>query len=144
MSELQYFNYKGYGEWAAENTGYAQAVRVGDVLHLSGQGGWKMDSGTPEFVFPIEKQIEQAFENVEAALKAAGGKGWSQVFRVTTYFTVDITPELNAFVARCFKRWMPDHQPLWTLLGVRQLGEKDMHVEVEVQAYAPLSPSSAN
>ncbi|WVF68533.1 hypothetical protein IAT40_003301 [Kwoniella sp. CBS 6097] len=144
MSDLQYSNYKGYGEWAAENTGYGQAVRVGDVLHLSGQGGWKMDSGRPEFVFPIEKQIEQAFVNVEAALKAAGGKGWPQVFKVTTYFTVDITTELNAIVARNFAKWMPDHKPLWTQLGVRQLGEKDMHVEIKVQAYAPSLPSPSS
>jgi hypothetical protein len=38
MSHLQYFSYPGFGEWAAENFHYNQAVRIGDLIKLSGQG----------------------------------------------------------------------------------------------------------
>lgn len=38
MSDLQYFNYKNYGDYALENFAYNQAVRVGDRIELSGQG----------------------------------------------------------------------------------------------------------
>ena len=40
MAHLQYFNYAGYGETAKENYHYSQAVRVGDSVHCSGQGGY--------------------------------------------------------------------------------------------------------
>jgi enamine deaminase RidA (YjgF/YER057c/UK114 family) len=30
---------------------------------------------------------------------------------------------------------MPDHQPLWTCVGVPRLGEGDMRVEIEVWAH---------
>jgi enamine deaminase RidA (YjgF/YER057c/UK114 family) len=36
-----------------------------------------------------------------------------------------------------FRRWMPDHQPLWTLLGVEKLGLPGMNIEIEVIAYDP-------
>lgn len=39
MSDLQYFNYKGYGtEKAEKQFRYSQAVRVGDTIQCSGQG----------------------------------------------------------------------------------------------------------
>lgn len=34
-----------------------------------------------------------------------------------------------------FRKYMPDHQPIWTEIGVKQLGAEDMHVEIEVAAY---------
>lgn len=34
-----------------------------------------------------------------------------------------------------FKEWMPDHMPIWTQIGVKQLGIPDMHVEIEVVAH---------
>lgn len=37
-------------------------------------------------------------------------------------------------MVRNFKKWMPDHQPLWTCVGVSRLGEDDMRVEIEVVA----------
>ena len=38
MAHLHYSNYAGYGETAKEKYYYSQAVRVGDVIHCSGQG----------------------------------------------------------------------------------------------------------
>ncbi|WVF68534.1 hypothetical protein IAT40_003302 [Kwoniella sp. CBS 6097] len=136
MSNLQYFTYKGLGEWAAEHLGYSQAVRVGDILYLSGQGGWNSDAEVPVFEADINKQIDQAFKNVERALLAAGGERWSQVFRVNSYH-VFLTPEATAAMIRNFKKYMPDHKPIWTEIGVAQLGADGMDVEIEVQAYAP-------
>jgi enamine deaminase RidA (YjgF/YER057c/UK114 family) len=37
-------------------------------------------------------------------------------------------------MVRNFKKWMPDHQPIWTTVGVTRLGEDDMRVEIEVVA----------
>lgn len=40
-------------------------------------------------------------------------------------------------VARNFKKWMPDHAPIWTCVGVERLGEERMMVEIEVVALDP-------
>lgn len=66
-------------------------------------------------------------------LRDAGGKGWSQVFRVTSYH-LPLNNEAMQAMIRNFKKWMPDHSPLWTCVGVTRLGRDDMRVEVEVVA----------
>lgn len=48
-----------------------------------------------------------------------------------------INDEALAAMVRNFKKHMPDHQPLWTCVGVTRLGEDDMRVEIEVVAHDP-------
>ncbi|KAJ4984907.1 l-psp endoribonuclease family [Stagonosporopsis vannaccii] len=134
MSHLQYYSYKGVGERNLNQYGYNQAVRIGDRIECAGQGGWNRETG--EFLLEINAQIDQAFENVDHNLKDAGGKGWSQVFRVNSYH-VPINNEALAAMTRNFKKWMPDHKPIWTCVGVTRLGEDDMRVEIEVVAHDP-------
>ncbi|KAL1596528.1 hypothetical protein SLS60_009175 [Paraconiothyrium brasiliense] len=134
MSHLQYSAYKGVGERNLERYGYQQAVRVGDRIECSGQGGW--DPQTGEIYREINKQIEQAFANVDLNLRDAGGKGWEQVFRVNSYHVPLNNEALEAMVAG-FKKWMPGHSPIWTCVGVQRLGEDDMRVEIEVVAHDP-------
>jgi hypothetical protein len=38
MSHLQYFDYKGFGERSRKDAHYSQAVQVGDIIEISGQG----------------------------------------------------------------------------------------------------------
>ncbi|KAJ4321877.1 hypothetical protein N0V94_002711 [Neodidymelliopsis sp. IMI 364377] len=134
MSDLQYYAYEGVGVRNRESFLYSQAVRLGDRIECAGQGGWdrKTGSSPPE----INAQIDQAFENVDHNLKDAGGKGWPQVFRVNSYH-VPIDDEALAAMKRNFKKWMPDHQPIWTCVGVTRLGAEDMRVEIEVVAFDP-------
>ncbi|KAK1142372.1 hypothetical protein N8T08_007924 [Aspergillus melleus] len=132
MSHLQYYQYPGYGETSQKNLHYSQAVRVGDRIELSGQGGW--DPETSKISTDLDTQVNQAFANVDLALTQAGGKGWSQVFRVNSYHLPLNDEALNAMV-RNFKKYMPGHQPLWTCVGVTRLGYDDMRVEIEVVAH---------
>lgn len=69
-------------------------------------------------------------------LNHAGGKGWEQVFRVNSYH-VPLNDEAMEAMIRNFKKYMPNHAPIWTVLGVSRLGEDDMRVEVEVVAHDP-------
>ncbi|KAI1408739.1 putative L-PSP endoribonuclease family protein [Hypoxylon sp. FL1857] len=131
MSDLQYYSYPGFGDWGRDAMHYSQVVRVGDNIIVSGQGGW--DRKTCEIKPDLKDEIDQAFENVDFALKHAGGKGWSQVYRIVTYHT-DIHASSERVVEN-FKRWLPDHMPTWNMIGVKQLGLDTMHIEVEVQAY---------
>ncbi|CAG5139614.1 uncharacterized protein ALTATR162_LOCUS526 [Alternaria atra] len=134
MSHLQYYAYPGKGESAKKNFKYSQAVRVGDRIECAGQGGW--DPQTKIIPEDINAQIDQAFENVELALKNAGGKGWSQVFRVNSYH-IPMDDEALGAMVRNFKKWVPDHEPVWTCVGVVKLGEDAMRVEIEVSAHDP-------
>ncbi|KAJ5665430.1 uncharacterized protein N7477_007878 [Penicillium maclennaniae] len=134
MSHLQYYSYEGLGQKQKRDFWYSQAVRIGDRIECAGQGGW--DPTTGVFHQDINAQIDQAFANVELNLKDAGGKGWEQVFRVNSYH-VPINDEALAAMVRNFKRYMPNHQPIWTCVGVPRLGEEDMKVEIEVVAHDP-------
>ncbi|KAK9238588.1 Endoribonuclease L-PSP/chorismate mutase-like protein [Lipomyces kononenkoae] len=131
MSHLNYYAYNGVGERNRAQFWYSQAVRVADRIECSGQGGWDPITGVinPE----INAQIDQAFANVDRALKDAGGKGWSQVYRVNSYH-LPLNNEAIAAVVRNFQKWTPEHHPIWTCVGVTRLGEDEMRVEIEVVA----------
>jgi enamine deaminase RidA (YjgF/YER057c/UK114 family) len=47
MPEIKFFTTPGYGETLLKNRHYSQAVRIGDRVEISGQGGWD-----DEFNFP--------------------------------------------------------------------------------------------
>ena len=81
----------------------------------------------------VLEEIDQAFENCDYNLKHAGGKGWSQVYRIVTYST-DIGAHHERVVEN-LRKWMPDHYAVWTELGVKQLGSDLMHFEIDVEAY---------
>lgn len=106
-------------------------------------GGWHPESGDAgNMPREINAQIDQAFKNVDLALKTAGGKGWSQVYRVNSYH-VPLNKEANDAMVRNFRKWCPNHQPLFTCVGVQRLGEDDMRVEIEVRAYDPEGAKAA-
>jgi len=54
---------------------FSEAVRVGDMLYLSGQIGIRPDGGLPE---GIDAQTQQMMANIGAALARAGA-GWGDV-----------------------------------------------------------------
>ena len=69
MNRPQFFSTPGYGDTQLAATHYGQAVRIGDRVETSGQGGWD-----DEWTFPgiLEDEIVQAFQNVERTLAEAG------------------------------------------------------------------------
>lgn len=77
--------------------------------------------------------MDQAFANCDSNLRHAGGKGFSQVYRVVTY-TTDMDAAHESIVKN-LRKWMPDHRPIWTELGVRKLGAEKMKFEIDVEAY---------
>jgi len=135
MSNLQYFNYAGWGDIAAKELHYSQAVKVGDRIELSGQGGWPT-SGDLNLPDSEEAQIENAFINIEAALKKAGApRGLGQVFRVTSYHC-PLGEQTTDLMVAAFRKYFPEHRPIWTEIGVTKLGLPTMKVEIEVVAIA--------
>ena len=80
---------------------YSQAVRLGDLVFVSGQ--IPIDWRTGGVVAGgIAEQTEQVIANLQAILEAAG-LGLGDVVK-TTVFLADLAdfPDLNAVYARCF------------------------------------------
>lgn len=86
----------------------------------------------PNFPTNIKDEIDQAFANVDMNLKHAGGKGWEQVYRLYSFHT-EISPEVSQIMAENLKKYCPQG-PIWTQIGVKQLGAPGMNVELEVVA----------
>ena len=95
-------------------------------------GGWNPDTGS-DYPGDIGAEIDQAFRNVDLAIRTAGGKGWSQVFRLVSYHVV-LDDDVFKAMIRNLKEWIPDHQPIWTCIGVAKLAYPEMNVEIEVVA----------
>lgn len=82
----------------------------------------------------INDEIDQAFENCDKALKAAGSKGWSDVIRINS-FHIPLSDEQQDAMVRNFKKWMPERHPTWTCIEVPRLGHPEMRVEIQVAAW---------
>ncbi|KUJ14424.1 endoribonuclease-like protein L-psp [Mollisia scopiformis] len=134
MSHLTYYNYEGYGQKAQKDFGYSQAVRVGDIIECSGQGGW--DRTTSQIPSDITAQIEQAFENCAETLRTAGAS-FKDVFAIKSYH-VGVSDDVVEIMVRCVKRFCGGHQPVWTLVGVASLAWEEMKVEIDVRAHVPV------
>lgn len=59
-----------------------------------------------------------------------------QVFRMTTYHVV-LNEEVYVRMKMNIDKWLPDHKPIWTCIGVAKLAFPEMNVEIEVAAYDP-------
>ena len=132
MSKPQYFVTPGYGERQLRLYHYSQAVKSGNRLETSGQGGWNDHWEFPE---SLTDEIAQAFRNVERTLATAGA-GWEHVIQVNSYH-VGFPEEVNQAMTERFRHYMPDHAPIWTALGVAALGDPQMRVEIGVTAVLP-------
>ncbi len=113
---------------------YNQAVRIGDRVEISGQGGWDDDFNFPE---SLEEEIVRAFDNVERTLATAGAS-WRDVVHVNSYHVPSapdsIGAEHNDVMVDQFRKRMPDRAPIWTQTGVPALGAPKMRVEIRVTA----------
>jgi enamine deaminase RidA (YjgF/YER057c/UK114 family) len=113
---------------------YNQAVRIGDRIETSGQGGWDANWNFPE---SLEDEINQAFENVERTLALAGAT-WRDVIAVNSYHIPDSTDFIgevhNRVMVEQLRKRMGDRSPIWTEIGVAALGAPKMRVEIRVTA----------
>ncbi len=107
---------------------YAQAVRSGDLLFLSGQ--IPLDPETGQLVGGgMEAQTERVVKNLEAVLKAAGAD-WSDVVKTTIFLT-----DMNDFgpVNDMYSTYLGVNPPARSTVQVARL-PKDVKIEIEVIA----------
>lgn len=111
------------------NTTYSQAVRLGDMLFVSGQLG--VDPQTRRLVEGgIAGQTRRAIENIALVLKAAGS-GLSRVAKVNIYIRdFSALPAMNQVYAQYFP-----HRPAKTTVEITGLDQGAL-IEIEVVAAA--------
>ena len=108
---------------------FSEAVRVGDVLYLSGQIGFAPDGKLPD---GIDAQTKQAMENIGAVLKRAG-LDYGDVFHCTA-FLADMKdwPAFNKVYVPYFPA---GKMPARSAFGANGLALGAL-LEIECQAYA--------
>ncbi|MBW6423504.1 RidA family protein [Rhizobium sp. XQZ8] len=104
---------------------YSAAVRSGDLLFVSGQVGSRED-GSPEPDF--KRQVELAFENLRAVLKAAGAS-LDDIVDVTTFHT-DPQNQFETILAVKDAVFTEKPYPNWTAVGVNWLAGFDFEIKV--------------
>jgi 2-iminobutanoate/2-iminopropanoate deaminase len=110
-----------------QNDTYSQAVRLGDLIYLSGQLGVRPDGALPD-TFPA--QVRQALDNVATVLEAAGSS-LSLVAKVNIYITdFSRLREMNEIYPSYFQ-----HRPAKTTVEIARL-DRGAQIEVEVVAAA--------
>ena len=109
------------------NATYSQAVRLGDLIFVSGQLG--VDPVTRRLVEGgIQQQTSQAIDNV-ATILAAAGSSLDRVAKVNI-FLIDFAwlPAMNEIYAQRFP-----HRPAKTTVEIARL-DQDALIEIEVIA----------
>jgi enamine deaminase RidA (YjgF/YER057c/UK114 family) len=92
MSSLTYINEPGAGQKHSKLKHYSQAVIIGNIAKLSGQGGWDKEGNLDQYNW--KAQIQNALDNIDRVLQAAGFRGWEDVSSsctlVSTIYSADI------------------------------------------------------
>jgi enamine deaminase RidA (YjgF/YER057c/UK114 family) len=134
MDQPAFFATPGYGDTQWSQMHYSQALRIGDRVETSGQGGWDDDFTFPE---SLQAEIIQAFDNLERTLATAGAV-WSDVVAIDSYHLPQAPDSIgdahNAVMVDQLRTRMGDRRPIWTQLGVAALGAPGMRVEIRATA----------
>jgi 2-iminobutanoate/2-iminopropanoate deaminase len=112
----------------------SQAIQVGELVFVSGQAGVADDGRIAD---GFDAQAEQAFRNLERALKAAGSS-LRQVAKVTIFLT---SMEHFPKIVELRRKWFSAPYPADTIVEVSALYSPEAMIEIEAIAVAPGSAS---
>ncbi len=108
---------------------YSQAIKIGNLLFISGQIG--IDPATGELVKGgVEEEVKRIMENIKAILHEASAT-FDNVIK-TTIFLKDINdfPRVNEIYGRYFS----DNPPARSTIGVSQI-PRGANIEIEAIAW---------
>ena len=122
---------RNLGWFGEEAYGFAQAVKVGDTVYVSGQTAFLPEGGTAG-VGDMQAQMRQAYVGIAQLLKAYGAD-MSNVVDETLYVT-DMAAA--ASVARKVRgeAYGEVFEVASSLIGVQALGAPDLMIEIKCTA----------
>jgi enamine deaminase RidA (YjgF/YER057c/UK114 family) len=124
---MQRVNVSSGAEWEPI-IGYSRAVKLGNIVHVSGTTGTK--DGVLVGEDDVHAQAVQALENIAHALRAAGAT-IKDVVRTRIYMTNILEWEA---VGRAHGRFFGEVRPATTMVEVSRLIGPKMLVEIEAEA----------
>jgi len=109
--------------------GYSRAVRVGNVVYVSGTTATGSD-GDLVGVGDAKAQTEQTLRNIQRALESLGAK-LEDVVKTRIYVTdIEKWQEIGTAHGQVFK----NVRPVTTMIEVKRLINSEMLVEIEAEA----------
>ncbi|KAL7891949.1 Endoribonuclease L-PSP/chorismate mutase-like protein [Trichoderma sp. SZMC 28014] len=145
MSYLTYYSLPGYSQSWREKYGFSDACLLGSRLEVTGQTG--KDPSTGKVPPTIGEEIAKAFSNMNDVIlhslrqadrltKGDGATGWDYVVKLRTYHVglSRMQDQAREIMVQNIKKWCPNHQPLFTMIGSESLPFPGFHVEIEVIA----------
>lgn len=109
--------------------GYSRAVRVGNVVYVSGTTATGSD-GDLVGVGDAKAQTEQTLRNIQRALESLGAK-LENVVKTRIYVTdIEKWQEIGTAHGQVFK----NVRPVTTMIEVKRLINSEMLVEIEAEA----------
>ena len=114
-------------------TTYSHIVRDGKTLYIAGQVG--VDAQGKVVGPGALEQLEQVWKNLEIALKSQGAD-FSHVAKITIY-TTDVDAIRSPEAGKIRAKYVGNHRPASTLVGVVRLATPDFKVEIEAIAVLP-------
>ena len=107
----------------------SQAIQVGHLVFVSGQAGVDDEGRIKE---DFDAQAEQAFRNLDRALKAAGSS-LRQIAKVTIFLT---SMENFPRIVELRRKWFSAPYPADTIVEVSALYSPEAMIEIEAIAVA--------
>lgn len=109
----------------------SQAIRLGDLVFVSGQSG--IDENGLTVASDFDTQARQAFNNVDRVLREAGS-GLQHVVKVTIFVTdMSVIDQVVALRQEFFTKPYPAD----TIAQVASLASSDWRIEIEAIAVVP-------
>jgi enamine deaminase RidA (YjgF/YER057c/UK114 family) len=118
----QEFRIEGFAEPISH---YADAVRFGDMLFISGIAA--LDGAGRVTAPDVVGQAEEIFRSLKKVLQVVGAD-FSDVLKVTVFLT-DVADRMKINPVR--QRYFGDARPASTLIGVSSLALPEMKIEIE-------------
>ncbi|MFC2013802.1 RidA family protein [Chloroflexota bacterium] len=113
---------------------FSQAIKAGDYIFVSGQGGFQ-DPNSGKAITGIEEQTRLCINNIKRVLEIAGSS-LDDVVKVTVFLkNADDYVKMN----EVYQSYFYDDQPARST-AVTGLAMQGMLVEIECVAYSPTAP----